>query len=424
MLYGTNGDPYKQIVRAAWYKKLTPVDQAIAAKLHSDPSVDIAYADILNEIAKEKAKMLAPATSAPATTNYFERIGYGSGHFDEDDVSSSDDEDATPKEANKHFRKKILKKLNKAKKRKLDELEDSDYESSDSEDEAGTDPARQERRRQIKAAELAAIANEFFPLTEQTALDFREKLESERLADNKARAGRRQMYRQETREMFAQVGEQMKHTNLEHNSYLRRAHRDAVPAKKLKTGGSDNYDSTQGKIRSSLLKVIAADHKKMAWTKTDFPNKKTWKAVKTLFTEEMSNASTGDTYYERVEAGDDPTGSSHRVAFHHVAWKEAEGGIFSEFALLPHNLTALSDHRELLNKGKIKKIKNAGGKLPPVGSHDAFGHQGTGFRSDQKKVFERAQGGGQFKDIDMEAVYYTLKPQLEPRTPKADLYNK
>jgi hypothetical protein len=443
-----NGEAYTNIARAPWYKELNPNQQTIAKSLHGI-SDSIKYDDILARIAAEEKKSSVPPTlvSAPTGSNaplfasapvpgntpstggtpaivaapaFSGRIEFGAGGYNSEDVSDDDDEDATPDEANKHWQKKIISGLEQSKKRTLKSIKDDD--SSDSEIECGTDLGRQKKRRKYKGDMLVALATQALPLT-ANEIAFSVGLQNKRSANNKNRKGKRQMQDRASRQDHATIGLQFSLTSCEHNPNLRRAFREAVSVEKIEEGGSGNYELVQGKVRTALKKIIAKDHEEMKWSRADFADDRTWLLVKTLIDDVMSNSSKVDSLFERLESGQDITGASHRVAFHHVAWKEAMKGAFSEYAVCPGNLVALNDLRELLNASKIKKIVAAGGTLPEFGSHDKLGHQGYGFRSDQQKEFTRSRGGGQFKDIDLEGAYYVLKPLLKPRTPKAKLYS-
>ena len=226
VLHNPKGDAYKKIALTAWYKKLKPLQQKIAEDLHSGPT-PIPYCDILKEIAMEEAKTKMAVTVAPPD-DFFDRLGYGSGFFDKDDVSDSEDEEATPAQANSFYKEKIVDMLKESKKRKLKELEDSDYESSESEAEVANNPAKQAKRRKYKAMQLGAIATQVFPVKEKREHKFRERLQQGRSSDNKTRPKNRQIYGRPIRLQYAEIGEQMKHTNLEHNPFLRRAFRKSV----------------------------------------------------------------------------------------------------------------------------------------------------------------------------------------------------
>lgn len=477
------GKPYQALSRTKWYKSLTASQQQIARDLHQRldiyPVSTIHHEIQVEELKKATAPVLTPTPTFPifspfgtaplfptapsfpvwptpvplpiltttpvnaatpmnltptapvtatittttATTfqnDFFDGFGWGKSPDTGMEVESSDDEDEpSVSKVNQYYQKKIEDRLEKAQKRTLG---DYDEDSSDSETEVGTDPARRERRRKYKASQLGALASTFYPLQEDDELKFRVDLARDRKNANDTRKGKRQMYDRRTRLKFGHVAKQFLYTNVGHNPYLRRAHRAGVSKGKVKEGGSKNYDSSQQNIRTHLHKIIVADHATMVWSRKDFPDDKTWNAVKFIIDDVMNNPSKGDTFYDRVTSGQDTKGSSARVAFHHVAWKESMNGAFAKYALNPYNLTALSDLRELLNKTKIRKVEAGRGTLPLVGAHDAIGHQGCGFRSDQKSDFERSQGGGQFKDIDLEAAYYVIKPLTEPRVKKAELY--
>lgn len=365
--------------------------------------------------------------------SFMERLGYHSGAFEPKDVAPDEiGPHLDLKTTNAYHRKKLESALRASKQAYLDE-----GTSSQSEDEVeklvharsagGGDPdavakAVKARRRDYKASQLAAIARTFFPLSAEERT-FQTELAQKRARDNEKNKGQVQMYGQDTREYFARVGEQFKQTSLYHNPYLRRAFRSAITKDEVENGGSKKYDQMQGKIRKELLTQLQADHAKMQWKEADFPDQKTWKAVEFMLKYPISNAGTGDSFHTRVEAGTDVTGSNPKVAFHHVAWKEAMSGVFSSFALTPTNLTALNDLRELMNPKKLKALQAKGLPEPDVGAHDKIGHQMTGFTAAQKGKFNRSVGGGQFKDIDLEAVRYVLMPLLKPRTRKGALYD-
>jgi hypothetical protein len=352
-----------------------------------------------------------------ATNSFSSNPGFGSRMFSSENVVAEDTEDESDvSKVNAYYLQKIIDLLEQSKQSYLNK-----DDSSSSEMEVGVEPQRRSKRRNDKASQLAAIAKTFFPIDsgEQT---FREGLIEKRQRDNKDRAGKRQMYAKDTREAFAQIGEQFKQTNLEHNVYFRRAFRCAVPSDKVEEGGSANYNSNQKKIRDELKKVIVSDHAIMQWDRRDFQDDQTWDAVKWMLKNVISNASKGDSYYERMQSNMETSDSQPRMAFHHIGWKEAVQQKLVKYALHPANLSALNDLRELLNPKKIKALEAEGASLPPVGAHDAFGHQGSGFTQKDQDEFERSLGGGQFKDIDLEAVYYILLPNLKPRTKKRDLY--
>lgn len=455
VFHKTDGSAYKSISRSAWYKQLTSQEQALADQMHLDPTTHtpkgtgntVAYvrAEAAKRALAASTTPSAPSStvatpspsmavstpppptvattpSAPATStsanDFFGRIGYGSGYRNTANVEADDDTDVTTaSQGSDHYRGLLLKDLDKARQEEIDA-----GDSSESEDEVGSDLDRRQRRRQIKASHLTAIARTFWPLSDPE-MDFFGQLSAKRERDNKARSTKRQMYARDTREQFEEVGEQFKLTNFHHNPYLRRAVRKAWPKEKIKGGGSAEYDKQQGKVREHLLKVVAADHETMKWKREDFPDDETWQAVQWMAKNEVGNSSTLPLYHEKADAGEDTTGTSARVGFHHEAFKEAMGGIFAPYALTPVNLTALNDRRELLNASKVKKLKESGQSLPPVGAHDKFGHQGSGFMKDQKGKMARSKGGGQFSDMDAEAVYHVTRPLYQRRTPKARLYD-
>lgn len=359
-----------------------------------------------------------PGASLDASTNPFlAQHGFGKAHV-ADALIRPDEQVAEPsrKKIDDHYRSRIVKRQDASRQAHLD-----DVDSSDSESEAGPNPRHQARRRHYKASMLTAISETLHPLNASDE-QFREELYKKRKLNNDAQSGNRQMYTKTTRTMFAQVGEQFKRTSFRHNPYYRRAFRRAVSGDKVKAGGSDAYTQAQARIRTELQKEIAQDALKMQWRKEDFPNAQVWADIQFMQKSVLSNASKGDTYHGRTESAQDTAGSEARIGFHHVAWKEAESGAFTPYALNPANLTGLNDMRDILNPKKLEKIKAAGGKPPAVGAHDAFGHQGAGFKASDKAAFERAKGGGQFKDIDLEATDQILEPLLEDRTKKRKLY--
>ena len=360
----------------------------------------------------------AHASASPADPSQVQRLEkaltYGGADVDDEMVSDSDSEEGTAD----HYRTKIVGGLNRSRKAILDR----GMESSDSEDAAGSDDEAKKTRRKFKAVQLAALTRTFFPL-EGSEMKFAEELHEKRKRDNekldKAGGKKRRLYPKETREDYERVGETMKLTSMEHNPYLRRSFREAIPADAIRQGGSQAYNQRQGSIRAHLQKVVAEDDKSMDWKREDFPDDRAWLAFNHLKTEGISNAPK-DTYADRVQEGQDTKGSSTRTAFHHGAWKEAHPD-FTPHALNPANLVAMNDERELLNPAKRKRAITEG-TLPTPGAHDTFGHQAQGYRADESKEMVRARGGGQFKDADMEAIYYTSKPLLQPRAPKRDIY--
>lgn len=465
-----DGSDYANYKKSAWYQQLTPRERTEADKLHGESTDHLAQRTTSATLAYVRGRIAAASTtptpspspgvtppssavvspSAPAplvapspittppapslptatattssapdtstsTDDFFGRIGYGSGYLNKAVVEDDDDTDVTSaSQGSDHYRDLLLKDLRKAR-----QAENDAPDSSDSETEVGSDPDRGKRRRQYKAAHLTALARTFWPLSDEE-MDYFGKLSSKRERDNKDRAKKRQMYARDTREQLEEVGEQFKLTNFHHNPYLRRAVRKAWPKEKIKKGGSKEYDDNQGKVRTQLLKVVQADHEKMKWKREDFPDDESWNAVQWMMKNEMGNSSTQPLYHAKADAHEDTSGTSARVGFHHEAFKEAMGGDFAPFALTPVNLTALNDRRELLNASKVKKIKSTGGQLPPVGAHDKFGHQGSGFLKTQKGKMARAKGGGQFNDMDAEAVYHITRPLYQRRTPKATLYD-
>lgn len=407
-----DGTPYKDITKSRWYQNLGKAEREEAVRMHKDQAV-IKFSDTLTAIKQKSTHGLPKAPKQ--TFSFMDELPLGSitpTKVVPDDLTL----EQNPKKAKIHHESLVLEKLTAAKKRYLKEPD-----SSDSETETGPDRDRQQRRRQYKASRLAAIARTFFPL-EASELGFHENLDRKRKRDNDAHVNTRQMYAQDTRVDLAQMGEHMKLTNLYHNPYFRRAFRKAIPNDKVEKGGSVTYDAVQGKIRNELLSVIQADHASMKWTRQDFPDDKTWDAVQFMFKNTISNSGKEDSYHERVESGQDTSGSTPKMAFHHIAWKEALGGKLAPFALTPMNLSALNDLRQLLNPKKIEALQNQGKALPPIGGHDKA-HQSTGFRSDKKSDFKLAEGGGHFKDIDVEALLNVLETNLEKRTPKKELYN-
>ncbi|KFA94819.1 hypothetical protein Q664_00155 [Archangium violaceum Cb vi76] len=435
MFVKDTGEQYKNHKRAHWYSSLDAEERAVADEMHLNKGTRHKASDAKKAVQKEVARrkgaagstaVAGPSSGTPVSASspgaaFSGGLGYDSGVYDVRHVSE-DFKKTGPKPSvsavNAFYSGMLLKSLNEAKERDLKAL---DVDSSDSEAEVGQDPARQKVRRRYKAKQLSALTRTLFPLT-PGEMQVREVLGQKRKRDNEANSDY-QIYEQDTREGFAQVGEQFKQTNVRHNPYLRRAFRKAVAQGDVKKGGSETYEKIQGRIRTKLLGIISSDHEKMTWRREDFADEQTWKAFGFLRENVISNSAVGDSYYSRVESGADTKGSSGRMAFHHGAWKESMGGIFLPFATMPSNLIALNDFRELLNPKKLKLLEAQGKSPPPAGAHDLFGHQACGFRKDQRKDFSRSRGGGQFKDIDLEAVYYVLRPSLEPRTPKKLLYS-
>ncbi|NEZ65578.1 hypothetical protein D0962_22950 [Leptolyngbyaceae cyanobacterium CCMR0082] len=414
-------EPYQSLPNARWYQDLSPAQRNIVDKMHAEKThytKDEVIAHLKSLQPSKKGWQTPPSPAQfPETQKKIAELRFGKAQIDLASLSDTDDE-IDDGHAQKYYKEKILKRLEKTK----NHIVDRGSESSDSESEVGSDPKALENRRRFKARSLAALTRTFFPL-EEDEIAFGQEVGAKRKRDNeaykKASQPSRQMYARDTREDFARIGEEMKLTSMEHNPYLRRAFRAGVSLDKVKEGGSTNYNQCQGKIREKLPGILTADQEKMHWEEKDFPGKPTWQAFQHMKKEGISNAPK-DTYADRVSKGEDTQGATTRSAFHHVAWKEADKD-FGPHALNPANLVALNDQRELLNPAKRKKAEEKG-SIPTPGAHDIFGHQAQGFRADQSKAFARSKGGGQFKDIDMEAVYHTAKVLMKPRERKKDLY--
>jgi hypothetical protein len=318
------------------------------------------------------------------------------------------------------YQAKINKRLDKEKKRFNDE-ESSDSDDAVEDDDTEEEEKRRRARRFYKAGQLTAIVKSFFPLSPEEE-QFRQDLKKLRKRDNKARPGKRQMYKSDTRESYARVGFLFEQTSFLHNPYLRRGFRAAVTKAKIKKGGSKAYETTQKNVRKKVLEVINKDDRVMKWTRNDFPDEQTWKAFNHL-KKDFSNDSKKKPYSFRVESGEDTTGSTARVGFHHIAWKESESKAYEKQALNPVNLTALSDQRQILKPKKLDALKKKGLKAPIPGGHEAFGHEQTGFMQGDQDEFERATKGGHFKDLDTEGAFYEIKVVARQRKRKRDIYD-
>jgi hypothetical protein len=332
--------------------------------------------------------------------------------------ADNDDDQTSLADTKSHYRDEIKGSLKKIKKEFLDDV------SSDSEEEAeDTDPERHKKRLVVrrfnKAADLTAIASTFLTISDDEKR-FGEELAQKRERDNKARADKKQMYAEDTREAYARIGWLFKRTSFYHNAYLRRAFNKAVSAAKIQEGGSKKYDQTQGAIRKALVAIVKQDFAKMNWTRDDFPSVEIWNIVERL-KEDFSNASTKTTYEQALRSGGDTKKSTARAAFHHVAWKEADGGAYEEHALNPANLTVLNDQREVLDAKKLQKLKDDNKTPPRPGAHDRFGHQMTGFLKEQKGKMVRSAGGGQFQDLDQEGASIQVGIVAQSRTRKRKL---
>jgi hypothetical protein len=344
---------------------------------------------------------------------FFAQQGYGKAQVEDRKVLPQDlKAESSPEESNDFFLGSMKNQLDKSKKDSLKEPP-----SSDSEEAAGNNPERQTRRRHFKASQLNAIIETLFPLSDQDK-QFHEATSEKMKQDIDAQSGNRQRYGQDTRVMHAQIGEQFKQTSFLHNPYLRRALREAVPNEKVDEGGSENYTKYQGKIRAKLKDVITADFKKMGWRRGDFPSDKSWDGYQFIQNNIISNDSTKVTYQEQVESKKDTSGSTAKNAIHHVGFKEAKHGELADYALTPSNLTLLNDSRAIHNPKKIEKKKEKGDRLPDAGAHEAYGHDLGSLKEGDK----RSEGGGMFKDIDLETVNQILRVLTEPRERKSKLY--
>jgi hypothetical protein len=444
------GDTDANFGQSDWFKKLSPLQQKIARDLHAAPQ-KITGAGAAGAVRTEENRQVG-AAARPNAHPFSAHLGYKlDGTYEQGLVEADDDTpaDAELKKTNKpytkgdvlkatneHYEKDIVSRVEDSQETWSKELAEGSSESETevervvgSKVQGGADPVAADlsvraRRRAYKSSQLAAIAGTFFPLTDKE-MQFRDELAAKRTRDNQERPDKLQMYAGDTRTHFLRVGEQFKQTSLYHNPYLRRAFRAAVKKEKVQEGGSGNYDGLQGNIRERLLKGLKRDHEAMQWTRDDFADDRTWEAVQFMMRQAISNDASKkkQSFHQSLEAGDELEKSSPRMAFHHVAWKESMNKAFEGFALTPANLTALNDLREVMDVKKLKALKAQGLPLPPVGAHDKIGHQLTGFTKGQQEEFKRSQGGGQFKDIDLEAVRYTLLPLLQPRTRKRFLYD-
>ncbi len=414
------GEAYsdQDLKASPWYARLSLAERSMVDRMHGSPERfdQQAVHHRLSLPHKPSWQNLHAVNQYPETGQklqaYRREREYGGANVSEDVLS--------PQEAKRAaYRSKLLKLLNDSQ----DAIAKRGAESSDSDTEVGDHVEAQEKRRQVKAEYLAGLAGTFFPLTDDE-LKFAGRLRDHRLRDNQAFQAQgdahRSVYASDTRRELAQVGQRMRHTSMEHNPYLRRSFHAAISPQQIRAGGSQAYNSSQGSIRAKLKDVLAADHKKMNWQRSDFPDDRTWAAVQFMMREGISNSSSVDSYASRVRSGQATAGSSTRTAFHHLAWKEADPD-FARHALNPANLIAMNDQRELLNPTKHAAAA-AAGTLPVPGDHDIFGHQAQGYRSDQQNVFAHAKGGGQFKDIDLEATAEIADQVMRPRLRKRDLY--
>lgn len=400
-----------------WYKALSVSDQLFVNQHHGHQN---RYSF---ETMQQKLKQRSGSWKPPAAPNQYpitqkkmqamRQTRYGEAVVEDGDLPK-------PADDRQAYHARLLKLLDDSRQQILGRGW-GDAVSSDSDEEVAGDAAAQERRRSIKADYLTGLTQTFQPLTSQES-EFADRLRDHRMRDAAAHdGGTGPVYAEDTRRELAQVGDRYRLTSMEHNPYLRRAFRRAVPADAVQAGGAAKYNQYQGNIRERLRAVLEADHAKMQWKSSDFRDDATWQAVEHMRREGISNASTGDTYADRVAAGADPAGSSTRTAFHHIAWKEADAD-FGPHALNPANLTAMNDQRDLLNPKKRAAAEMAGA-LPVPGDHDIFGHQSQGFRSDQRQAFPFSRGGGQFKDIDKEATFHVAAQTIKPRVSKRTLYS-
>ncbi|HKV07482.1 MAG TPA: hypothetical protein VJ725_05030 [Thermoanaerobaculia bacterium] len=379
--------------RVPWFRKLSDSEKTAILKLHQDGTPYSA-----DDAVKLVRTPSVPSTQ-PATTTTIPPED-----FDYSDTDSEEESDVD--EVNRHWNRKSLKLLGKG----FDFYEDS----SDSEDEMGPKPDKEvvERRRKHKAGELEAIAKTAYPTSanEKTEFDELQDLRKKAFEDRPKKRGK---YGKKAQKALMQRGRDMMKTNLGHNSYLRRAHREAVSEEQMKKGTSKLYNQKQGDVRKKLQNVMAEDHKKMKWEEKDFSSPQTWPVVKHMLSNVVSNDKKKKRVRKALDSKEDLTGTSHLGAFHHEAWKESFkslGKPFEPHALNPLNLTLRHDERERKDDASI---------MP--GAHE-YDHQSAGFKKGLDWGDERSQGGGHFVDMDSEATYFILKGIGGKRKRKGEIY--
>lgn len=279
-------------------------------------------------------------------------------------------------------------------------------DSSDSEGELEearkTNEDAEENRRKYKASQLAAIATTFFPSTEAELKVVQEIQEAKKRAQE-ATDGDKERCDAKIEELVRSWTKERFSTSMYQNPYLRRAFRKAVTSEVAVTGTSAEYAKYQAQIREKLYDILREDHKKMKWKREDFSSDPEWEAVRYSLEHSISNnkrkgvRSTGSA----ITGGKDTKGTSPQVAFHHLVWKEAFEGEFSDHALNMANLVLANDQRT------SSKHPN---RAP--GAHENAHIIGQ----------DTSQSGGPWKAMDPQVVAQMLDVVAQKRSPKREIY--
>lgn len=342
---------------------------------------------------------------------------------DEENIEEDDEPEKSTKDSRNHYLNIIEEDLRQAQKNFEEDSSDSDIDEDDPDIRAGkyTKKELEAARRKRKSMDLEAIMSTAEPVGDDE-MERIKALESGRETDVKSRKGKRGRYTKATIKMLRERGLDMKRTNLYHNTYLRRAVREATTSGNRTSSTSGEYDSRQKVVRDKLLQTIVADNKKMAWKEEDFSSKEKWNIFQWMLKNKWSNPSSGVRLHQKTDIKPDDK-ANPRAAFHHIYWKESEGARSSKFALTPANLTLRHDEREMDPKKKRQRIEKGQTVYKP-GSHE-YDHRTNGYQKDDAARFpERWQSGGHFSAIDPEAVAHTIKPMLAKRAKKLEAAKK
>lgn len=339
---------------------------------------------------------------------------------DEENIEEDDEPEKSTKDSRNHYLDIIESDLRQAQKNFEEESSDSDIDEDDPDIRAGryTKKELEAARRKRKSMDLEAIMSTAEPVGDDE-MERIQALESSREADVKSRQGKRGRYTKATIRMLRERGLDMKRTNLYHNTYLRRAVREATTSAERTSSTSAQYDRKQKIVRNKLLETIVSDHKKMGWKEEDFSSKEKWNTFQWMLKNNWSNPPSGVRLHQKTDIKPDDK-LNPRAAFHHGYWKESEGARSSPFALTPPNLTLRHDEREMDQKKKRKRI-DAGQEVYKPGSHE-YDHRTNGYqKGDAARFPGRWQSGGHFSAMDAEAVAHTIKPMLAKRARKLEV---
>ncbi|PIR37867.1 MAG: hypothetical protein COV35_08030 [Alphaproteobacteria bacterium CG11_big_fil_rev_8_21_14_0_20_39_49] len=258
------------------------------------------------------------------------------------------------------------------------------------------------KRREEHKQDLISIAKQAFPPDEETRKLYTDSIRNREVdRHNRLSNG----YSRNTINSYKAIGSHAKRTTIMHNSLLRKSFKEAIPLEQAISSDIEQYNQSQGEIRTQLLGVIRQDALKMHWKEHEFEDPKIWKVVNFLQNSLMSGDSSKTKISEAIKNDEPLTDCSPFAAWHHIAYKASkneEGHHFvSVYSLRPDGLMLVHDTRDQ-KSGEVTSDQ--------WGEHEWI-HRATGMSDTQR-----------FSQMDEKAINILLEKTLVPKTTKREKY--